>query len=211
MRPPPRPTRPPRKTRPPPSPTPRTSRSSPPTPSPSPASSVTYVAETACADSRAHRFGARVGILCRLHARGRDQQGRAPGHVLLQRRSRLVVRVAAPRRARPAPREDERGRHATAAAVRTDGQRVSILDGSDLVFIDPVATGFSRPAKDQKADDFFGTPPIWIPSANSSGSGRRGMIAGSRRNISAAKVTASSAPRGWRSICVRATGCISTG
>jgi carboxypeptidase C (cathepsin A) len=32
----------------------------------------------------------------------------------------------------------------------------SILDGSDLVFIDPVATGFSRPAKDEKADVFFG-------------------------------------------------------
>ena len=32
----------------------------------------------------------------------------------------------------------------------------SILDGSDLVFIDPVATGFSRPAKDQKTDEFFG-------------------------------------------------------
>ena len=32
----------------------------------------------------------------------------------------------------------------------------SILDGSDLVFIDPVATGFSRPAKDEKTDEFFG-------------------------------------------------------
>jgi len=32
----------------------------------------------------------------------------------------------------------------------------SILDASDLVFIDPVATGFSRPAKDEKANDFFG-------------------------------------------------------
>jgi carboxypeptidase C (cathepsin A) len=32
----------------------------------------------------------------------------------------------------------------------------SILDNSDLVFIDPVATGFSRAAKDEKADDFFG-------------------------------------------------------
>jgi carboxypeptidase C (cathepsin A) len=32
----------------------------------------------------------------------------------------------------------------------------SILDASDLVFIDPVATGFSRPAKDAKADDFLG-------------------------------------------------------
>ena len=32
----------------------------------------------------------------------------------------------------------------------------SILDASDLVFIDPVATGFSRAVKDEKADQFFG-------------------------------------------------------
>jgi len=32
----------------------------------------------------------------------------------------------------------------------------SILSASDLVFIDPVATGFSRPVKDEKADQFFG-------------------------------------------------------
>jgi carboxypeptidase C (cathepsin A) len=32
----------------------------------------------------------------------------------------------------------------------------SLLGVSDLVFIDPVATGFSRPAKDEKADQFFG-------------------------------------------------------
>jgi carboxypeptidase C (cathepsin A) len=32
----------------------------------------------------------------------------------------------------------------------------SILNASDLVFIDPVATGFSRPAKDEKAEAFFG-------------------------------------------------------
>jgi carboxypeptidase C (cathepsin A) len=32
----------------------------------------------------------------------------------------------------------------------------SILHASDLVFIDPVATGFSRPAKDEKTDQFFG-------------------------------------------------------
>jgi carboxypeptidase C (cathepsin A) len=31
----------------------------------------------------------------------------------------------------------------------------SILDVSDLVFIDPVATGFSRAAKDEKPDQFF--------------------------------------------------------
>lgn len=32
----------------------------------------------------------------------------------------------------------------------------SILDVSDLVFIDPIATGFSRPAEDEKSDHFFG-------------------------------------------------------
>jgi carboxypeptidase C (cathepsin A) len=32
----------------------------------------------------------------------------------------------------------------------------SLLNASDLVFIDPVATGFSRPAKDEKSDQFFG-------------------------------------------------------
>lgn len=32
----------------------------------------------------------------------------------------------------------------------------SILHATDLVFIDPVATGYSRPAKDEKPDQFFG-------------------------------------------------------
>ena len=32
----------------------------------------------------------------------------------------------------------------------------SILHVTDLVFIDPVATGYSRPAKDEKTDQFFG-------------------------------------------------------
>jgi len=35
----------------------------------------------------------------------------------------------------------------------------SILHISDLVFIDPVATGYSRPAKDEKPDQFFGQSP----------------------------------------------------
>ena len=32
----------------------------------------------------------------------------------------------------------------------------TLLPAADLVFIDPVATGYSRPAKDQRADQFFG-------------------------------------------------------
>jgi carboxypeptidase C (cathepsin A) len=35
----------------------------------------------------------------------------------------------------------------------------SILHATDLVFIDPVATGYSRPAKDEKAEQFFGQSP----------------------------------------------------
>jgi carboxypeptidase C (cathepsin A) len=35
----------------------------------------------------------------------------------------------------------------------------SILHATDLVFIDPVATGYSRPAKDEKNDQFFGQSP----------------------------------------------------
>lgn len=37
----------------------------------------------------------------------------------------------------------------------TDNQ-YSILHATDLVFIDPVATGFSRPTKDEKTEQFFG-------------------------------------------------------
>lgn len=37
-----------------------------------------------------------------------------------------------------------------------DDNPYSILHVTDLVFIDPVATGYSRPAKDEKADQFFG-------------------------------------------------------
>jgi len=32
----------------------------------------------------------------------------------------------------------------------------SILNASDLVFVDPIATGFSHPVKDEKPDQFFG-------------------------------------------------------
>jgi carboxypeptidase C (cathepsin A) len=35
----------------------------------------------------------------------------------------------------------------------------SILPVTDMVFIDPVATGYSRPAKDEKTDQFFGQAP----------------------------------------------------
>ena len=39
---------------------------------------------------------------------------------------------------------------------RIVGNQNTILDGTDLVFIDPVSTGLSRAAKGEKADQFFG-------------------------------------------------------
>ncbi len=64
----------------------------------------------------------------------------------------------------------------------------SILDGSDLVFIDPVATGFSRAAKEEKRDQFFGDSSDLASVGEFIGSGPPGTNAGSHRNMSAAKV-----------------------
>jgi carboxypeptidase C (cathepsin A) len=50
---------------------------------------------------------------------------------------------------------NEDGSQAAPPFALTDNE-FSILNASDLVFIDPVATGFSRAAKDEKADQFFG-------------------------------------------------------
>ena len=119
---------------------------------------MTYVAETGMLPVL-KKDGAtqRLGFLHRLHARWRNQQIHASRHLLLQRRAGFIVCLAAPWRARPAPRENERRRHVAAAAVSFGGQRVFNSGRcSDLVFIDPVATGFSRAAKDEKDDAFFG-------------------------------------------------------
>ncbi|MCU0770975.1 MAG: peptidase S10 [Verrucomicrobia bacterium] len=40
-----------------------------------------------------------------------------------------------------------------------EDNELSILAATDLVFIDPVATGYSRPVKDEKPDQFFGQLP----------------------------------------------------
>ena len=70
----------------------------------------------------------------------------------------------------------------------------SILDLTDLVFIDPVSTGFSRAADEKNAKQFHGVfRKTCNPSANSSGSTPRRRGVGSRRSTLPAKATA---PRG---------------
>ncbi len=56
------------------------------------------------------------------------------------------------RRVGTAPGQNEPRRHPAAAATGLVDNEFSVLNASDLVFIDPVATGFSRAAKDEKPD-----------------------------------------------------------
>ncbi len=96
-------------------------------------------------------------LLHRLHQRRREGQIQTPDHVLVQRRTRLLVRVAAHGCAGTAPRR-ARIRRAI-CRVRpsslTDNE-YSLLDETDLVFIDPVSTGYSRAVEGQKPVEYHG-------------------------------------------------------
>ena len=128
---------------------------------------VTYVAETGMLPhSQTRRHFARVGFLRRLHAHGLPRQSEAAaGQTNLAARpvtfcfnggpgsSSVWLHLGAlgPRRVKM----NEDGTLPPPPFGLVDNE-YSILDGSDLVFIDPVATGFSRPVKDEKPDQFFG-------------------------------------------------------
>ena len=84
---------------------------------------VTYVAETGMLPILKNDGTTRASVFYIAYTRiGETRQIHTPRHVLFQRRTRFVVRLAASRRARPAPRENERRRHAAETAVRTRGQ-----------------------------------------------------------------------------------------
>ena len=59
----------------------------------------------------------------------------------------------------------------------------SLLDETDLVFIDPVSTGFSRAVKPEDAKKFHGVEGDISRSPISFASTRRGTIAGNRRKF----------------------------
>jgi carboxypeptidase C (cathepsin A) len=73
----------------------------------------------------------------------------------------------------------------------------SILDLTDLVFIDPVSTGYSR-AADEKSP----------PSASSSAATARRTTAGAARSTSPARATAPPAPRPSPPTCRTASACV---
>ena len=78
------------------------------------------------------------------------------GHVRVQRRARLVERLAAPWPARPAPDlMGDVGALLPPPYGLADNAE-TLLRHSDLVFIDPVSTGYSRAVKGGKPVDFHG-------------------------------------------------------
>ena len=88
----------------------------------------------------------------------------------------------------------ERG-EALPPPYRLEDNAYSWLDESDLVFIDPVSTGYSRPEPGEDPKNFTVTKKTSRAWANSSGFTRRNINAGPRRNLSRAKATARRAPR----------------
>ena len=87
--------------------------------------------------------------------------------------------------------------HTPAAPYQLVDNDYSLLDASDLVFIDAPATGFSRIAGKDKEKAFCGVDPDAHAFASSSRSSCPSTAAGIRRNICSAKATARRARRCW--------------
>ena len=91
----------------------------------------------------------------------------------------------------------------------TDNQ-YSILDETDLVFIDPMGTGYSRPVEGEKSKDGTASRRISNPLAISSACMSLAITAGSRQNSWQANPMGPRARRVFRDICRNGTACIST-
>ena len=86
---------------------------------------VTYVAETGMLPILKPDGTSSASVFYVAYTRtGETEHRHAARHVLFQRRSGFVFRVAASRRARSAPREDERRRHPAETALQSHGQPV---------------------------------------------------------------------------------------
>ena len=77
-------------------------------------------------------------------------------HVRLQRRPRLGLGLAAHGHPRPEAHRLTDLESNTRGPFRTVDNEFSILDRADLVMIDPVGTGFSRPVGKGEGKDFWG-------------------------------------------------------
>ena len=82
--------------------------------------------------------------------------GRTAGDLLLQWRSRLGVAVAAHGLVRPGARADRNPESTRPAPFTFVDNPDTLLDKSDLVFLDAIGAGYSRPLGDTKGSDFCG-------------------------------------------------------
>ena len=97
--------------------------------------------------------------LHRLHAPGGEGRRGTPDHLRLQRRTGLVLAVAAHGRAGTASRRHRRPRSDAPGALPLVDNEFGVLDKSDLVMIDPVGTGLSHAVGDHKDNEFWGVDP----------------------------------------------------
>ena len=94
-------------------------------------------------------------LLCGLYARAEERQ--APHHVRVQRRTGRRRGLSASRRHRPARGRGRRqGRAARPAAPSLTDNPSTWLDMTDLVFVDPVGTGYSRAGEAKDEEKFWG-------------------------------------------------------
>lgn len=100
------------------------------------------------------------------------------------------------------------GRPAGAAPYAIEDNPLSLLDVTDLVFIDPVGTGYSTAMGKSKEADFWGLKEDANRSRRSSANGSPSTVAGTRPSTSPARVTARRVPRAWSRRC-KAIGTVS--
>ena len=77
------------------------------------------------------------------------------------------------------------------------------LVASDLVFIDPVGTGYSRPAPGEDPKQFYASKTTCVPSRSSSACTRPVMSDGNRPSFWPAKATAPPAPPRFPTSCLK--------
>ena len=113
----------------------------------------------------------RRGLPRRRALRASDVRPGQTRDVLLQRRPRVVVGVAAPGAARPAARGDGRRGDSPPPPYDLADNPQSLLAHTDLVFIDPVSTGSRARSRAARPATSTGTEAISSRSARSSGCG----------------------------------------
>ena len=98
----------------------------------------------------------RTDVLRGVHPQRRERPEHPPGLVPLQRRPWLGIHVAAHGRLRAAPSAHLDGVFTAPAPYKLVDNTESLLDKTDMVFIDAMGTGYSHAVGKAKPKDFYG-------------------------------------------------------